>query len=89
MAALDNGPPEDSAITNCPANAKNTPRQKISSECWPQTIAGHSSGDFKPGQWRGTEADGDGGERQKMREAQHVEIGLVDRIHPLGEPAAA
>src|SRR5215471_18738855 len=54
MAACKNGPPEDSAITNCPANAKNTPRQKTSSECWPQTIAGPRNGDFKAGQCRGT-----------------------------------
>src|ERR1700721_401752 len=33
------------------------------------------------------EADGEGGKRQEMREAQNVEIGLVDRIHPIGEPA--
>jgi hypothetical protein len=32
-AVCSSGPPEDSAIMNCPAKARNTPRQKISSEC--------------------------------------------------------
>ncbi len=32
------------------AKDKNTPRQKISSECRPQTIAGRSAGDFSAGQ---------------------------------------
>src|ERR1700745_167261 len=32
------------------------------------------------------EADRDGGKCQEMREPQHVEIGLVDRIHPIGKP---
>ena len=41
-------------MMNCPAKAKNTPRQKISNECWPQTIAGCRNGDFSPGQSRGT-----------------------------------
>src|ERR1700730_8983302 len=43
-------PPETSASTKCPANARNTPRQKISSECCPHRISGRSQGDFKPGQ---------------------------------------
>ena len=33
------------------------------------------------------EADGDGGERQEMRKPQHIEIGLIDRIHPIRQPA--
>jgi hypothetical protein len=33
---------------------RNTPRQKISSECWPQTIAGHAHRDLRNGQSRGT-----------------------------------
>src|SRR3954453_12320650 len=44
------GPPDTSASTKCPANARNTPRQKISSECWPHRISGRSQGDFSPGQ---------------------------------------
>src|ERR1041385_2251738 len=43
-------PPDTSAITKCPAKARNTPRQKISSECWPHRISGRSHGDFSPGQ---------------------------------------
>ena len=43
-------PPEISASTKCPANARNTPRQKISSECCPHRISGRSQGDFNPGQ---------------------------------------
>src|SRR4030081_2232106 len=43
-------PPEISASTKCPANARNTPRQKISSECWPHRISGRSQGDFSPDQ---------------------------------------
>src|SRR4030081_970025 len=43
-------PPETSASTKCPANARNTPRQKISRECWPHRINGRSQGDFSPGQ---------------------------------------
>src|SRR5262249_18080912 len=43
-------PPEISASTKCPANARNTPRQKISSECWPQRMSGRNQRDFNPGQ---------------------------------------
>src|ERR1700720_1744846 len=43
-------PPETSASTKCPANARNTPRQKISRECCPHRISGRSQGDFSPGQ---------------------------------------
>src|SRR4029077_21120459 len=48
------GPPENWVMMNWPAKARNTPRQKISSECWPQRTAGSKNGDFKPGQSRGT-----------------------------------
>src|SRR5690242_18583936 len=40
-------------MMNWPANAKNTPRQKISSECCPQRIAGCKYGDLSHGQSRG------------------------------------
>src|SRR5580700_3243903 len=50
IAACTRGPPDHSPMMNCPANARNTPRQKISSECWPQRIAGCNSGDFNSGQ---------------------------------------
>src|ERR1700722_6349951 len=43
-------PPETSASTKCPPNARNTPRQKISSECCPHRINGRSQGDFNPAQ---------------------------------------
>src|SRR5206468_11446830 len=43
-------PPEISASRKCPANARNTPRQKISSECWPHRISGRNQGDFNPDQ---------------------------------------
>src|SRR5271169_6560500 len=54
MSACTTGPPDHSLIMNCPAKAKNTPRQKISNECWPHTIAGCRNGDFSAGQSRGT-----------------------------------
>ena len=44
-------------------------------------------GRFQPGPVLRQEAHGDRRQRQEMREPQHVEIGLVDRIHPLLEPA--
>src|ERR1700710_1706810 len=50
MNRCSQAPPEISANTKWPAKAKNTPRQKISSECWPHRISGRSQGDFKPGQ---------------------------------------
>src|SRR4051812_41841760 len=46
-------PPDTSASTKWPAKARNTPRQKISSECCPHRISGRSHGDFSPGQFRG------------------------------------
>src|SRR5258708_10986738 len=46
-------PPATSASTKCPANARNTPRQKISRECWPHRISGRSQGDFNPAQFLG------------------------------------
>ena len=46
-------PPPTSARMKCPPNARNTPRQKISSECWPHRITGFSQRDFRPGQSRG------------------------------------
>src|SRR5579862_1933463 len=45
---------DTSVNTKCPAKDKNTPRQNISSECWPHTITGHSNRVFKNGQSRGT-----------------------------------
>ena len=45
---------ETSVNTKWPANDRNTPRQKISSECCPHTIAGQNTGDFSAGQSRGT-----------------------------------
>src|SRR3979490_1606243 len=51
-------PPEISASTKCPANARNTPRQKISSECCPHKISGRSQGDFNPGQSFGRKRTG-------------------------------
>src|SRR4029077_7092249 len=43
-------PPENSARMKWPAKARNTPRQKISRECWPHRINGRSQGDLRPGQ---------------------------------------
>src|SRR4029077_19687207 len=43
-------PPENSASRKCPAKARKTPRQKISSECCPHRISGRSQGDFSPTQ---------------------------------------
>ena len=89
MAVWISGPPDHSLMTNCPAKAKNTPRQKISSECWPQRMAGCRNGDFKSRPIARHEPHRDRGERQEMRKAQHVEIGLVDRIHPVAQPSPA
>src|SRR5262249_48751223 len=44
------GPPPTSAKTKWPAKARNTPRQNISRECWPQRIKGRSQIDFNGGQ---------------------------------------
>src|SRR5262249_25962176 len=43
-------PPETSARTKWPAKARNTPKQNISRECWPQRIKGRSQIDFRGGQ---------------------------------------
>src|SRR3954464_2820961 len=43
------GPPDTSASTKSPQEARNTPRQKNSSECWPHRIKGRGQGDFNPG----------------------------------------
>src|SRR6202012_3552199 len=48
--ACSAAPPETSASTKWPAKARNTPRQKISSECCPHRISGRSHGDFSPAQ---------------------------------------
>ena len=79
-------PPENSVMMNWPAKARNTPRQKISSECWPQRTAGSKNGDFKPGQSARDETDGHCRQREKMGKAQDVEIGLVDRIQQIAQP---
>ena len=47
---------ETSVNMKWPAKERNTPRQKVSRECWPQTIAGHKIRDFKAGQSLGTKA---------------------------------
>jgi hypothetical protein len=44
-------------------------------------------GRFQARPVRGDEAHRDRRKRQKMDEAQHIEIGLVDRIHPAFQPA--
>ena len=85
-SACSAAPPETSASTKCPAKARKTPRQNISSECWPHRINGRSQGDFSPGQSLGRKRTVSAAKRQKMGKAQHVQIGLVDRIHPLFEP---
>src|ERR1700688_4483845 len=45
---------DTSVNTKWPANDRNTPRQKIPSECCPHTIAGHNTHDFSAGQSLGT-----------------------------------
>src|ERR1700686_781215 len=45
IPVCSSGPPDDSAMTNWPAKARNTPRQKTSNECWRQTKAGQRRGD--------------------------------------------
>src|SRR5215813_12099868 len=45
--------PETSIMAKWAAKERNTPRQKISSECCPHTIGGHSQRDLSPGQSRG------------------------------------
>src|SRR5262249_38312339 len=47
-------PPDSSTTTKWPAKARNTPRQKISRECWPHWIAGRKTGHLSAGQPRGT-----------------------------------
>ena len=45
--------PDTSTMAKWAAKDRNTPRQKISSECWPQTITGHAQRDLSDGQSRG------------------------------------
>src|SRR5262249_13783037 len=45
--------PDTSTMAKWAAKDKNTPRQKISSECCPHTIGGQSQRDLSPGQSRG------------------------------------
>ena len=78
-------PGEISTFTKCAAKARNTPRQKISSECCPHRIAGLSQARFQRRPVARHEIDRDRRQREEMREAQHVEIGLVDRIDMVGE----
>src|ERR1700690_473841 len=47
-------PAEVSMRMKYPTNARNTPRQKISSECCPHRINGRSQRDFSPGHPGGT-----------------------------------
>src|SRR5580698_7395351 len=54
IATWTSGPPEYSLMMNCPAKARNTPRQKISRECCPHIMAGRRIGHLRPGQSRGT-----------------------------------
>ena len=81
--------PEISTMAKWPANARKTPRQKISSECWPQMIAGSNNQELSTGQVRGTNRTVSTAKRQEMRKAQHVEIGLVDRVHQVLDTRAA
>src|SRR5207342_1063988 len=53
ISACSAAPPDISASTKCPAKARKTPRQNISSECWPHRINGRSQRDFSPDQSRG------------------------------------
>src|SRR3954468_12960472 len=46
--------PEISTMAKWPAKARNTPKQKISSECCPHRIAGYSAQELSVGQVRGT-----------------------------------
>ena len=63
------------------AEAENLQRVLAAQDQRPQP-SGFQSG---PVLWQ--EADGNGRQRQEMREPEHVEIGLVDGIHPLLDPA--
>src|SRR5262249_176316 len=45
---------EISVMAKGAAKERKTPTQKISSECCPQTMGGHSSGDFRNGAFCGT-----------------------------------
>src|SRR5690242_14434290 len=47
-------PPEISLMAKWAAKARNTPKQKISNECWPHQIAGWKTGQRKAGQVWGT-----------------------------------
>ena len=73
-------------MTNWPANARNTPRQKISSECWPQQDRRQQKRRFQARPIPRHEPHGHRRQREEMRKAQHVEIGLVDRIHQIAQP---
>ena len=68
------------------ANERNMPRQKISSECCPQTIGGHIHRTLQAGQSRRHEMNRYHGQREEMRKPQHVEIDLVDRIDQFLQP---
>ena len=71
---------DTSVNTKWPAKARNTPRQKIASECCPHTIAGSEQRRFQRRPVARHEVDRDDRQREEMQNAQHVEIGLVDRI---------
>src|SRR5579871_430774 len=47
-------PSDISTMAKCPTNARNTPKQKISSECCPHRIAGRITGHVSGAQSRGT-----------------------------------
>ena len=78
--------PKSRPSRNAPAKARNTPRQKISSECWPHRIAGQSHARLERRPVARNEPHRHRRQRQEMRKAQDVEIGLVDRIDHLLEP---
>src|SRR5215831_9194758 len=69
----------------CAENDRNAPRQKIGSECWPQRMTGWSHLVERPPVVRDDGSD-DGCERKETGQAQHVEVGLVDRIADLDHP---
>ena len=61
------------------------PRQKISSECSPHSVTGRKQRDFQRRVGR-QEPHHQHRQRHEMREPQHVEIDLVDRIHEGRKP---
>ena len=79
-------PAEISVSTKYPVNARATPRQKISSELCPHRIIGRSQGDVQARPSRGHEVHGNDRQGHEVREPEDVQIGLVDRIHPLLKP---